>query len=125
MAAQAYPGLYKDDSPQAMIEADQARGCKLQSANRVTRTELILARLLAMKIVKGRWLDQGFKLQQITVADIASAAEVWFGQHRAELIEQAAGMVRSNPRLRKLAEREERDRLRSANVRSAAQHSKR
>jgi hypothetical protein len=84
-----------------------------------------LAHWLAKEAAKAQSRAQGIKPSQMTASGIARAATVYFDQHRAELIERATGMVRSSPRLQKLAEREERDHLRRANVRSDAQRLKR
>jgi hypothetical protein len=55
---------------------------------------------------------QGLKIAHIEQREIRAAAQCYFEQYRAELIQQAAETVRLHPKLRTLAEREQRKRER-------------
>jgi hypothetical protein len=70
---------------------------------------MILARYYAKQAVKADWRKQGLKPQYIEPYELAKAAKSYLSEH-PELIEQAAETVRNHPKLRTLAEREERQR---------------
>jgi hypothetical protein len=120
MAAQTYSGLYKDDSPQAMVEADQAYSAFTASNKSNIRPGalMVLARQQAQRLIKEQWLAEGRKLQSTTLAELREAADAYLARH-PECFRAAAEMIERSPRLRKIAEREERDRLR-AQLRTSA-----
>ena len=71
------------------------------------------ARHTAFNIIKRKLKAQGVKLASIERSTITAAANEYLQQH-PELIEQAAETIRSYPPLRKLAEREAKERARKA-----------
>ena len=50
------------------------------------REVMILARWLASKAVKAEWKAMGRKLQYAEVSEIAAATNVYFMEHREELL---------------------------------------
>jgi hypothetical protein len=68
---------------------------------------MCLARLHAKDIVKQDWRDQGRKLSEIDARDLVSFANAYLAGN-PELIDQAAEIVRTDPRFRIIAERHER-----------------
>ena len=77
-----------------------------------------LARQRAVNVIKRQLQAQGIRLNDVTVRDIHIWADAYLEVHRQELIEQAMEMVSSSPELRKLYEREQRQR---AKLRTNAQ----
>jgi hypothetical protein len=70
-----------------------------------------LAHHLARRAVERRLRAQGLRVSHIPYADISAQARDYLAAH-PELVDQAAETVRNNPKLRTLAEREERERAR-------------
>jgi hypothetical protein len=68
-----------------------------------------LARYMARKAVKAAWLKAGIRIRDYEASDLTKAAKSYLSEH-PELIEQAAETVRNDPRLRRLAERQPRQR---------------
>jgi hypothetical protein len=68
---------------------------------------IILARLNARNIVKEDLRAQGIKLSHVDAREVTELAHRYLAAH-PELLEQAAEAVRISPRLRTLAERQER-----------------
>jgi hypothetical protein len=75
----------------------------------VSPQAITLARYFAKRAVKAAWVRQGLKPQYIDASDLTKAAKTYLSGH-PELIEQAAETVRNDPRLRTLAERQQRQR---------------
>jgi hypothetical protein len=69
----------------------------------------VLARYKASSAFKAQWLAQGRRLAELTAGDVRVAADVYLNKH-PELFEQAAESIERNRKLRKLAEREARER---------------
>jgi hypothetical protein len=80
-----------------------------QTLPHITAATIIWAHWLAKREVKRLWHSQGLRWQYIEASDLARAAQSYLSEH-PELIEQAAETVRNDPRLRTLAERQERQR---------------
>jgi len=81
---------------------------------------MTLARHKACTAFKARWLAQGRKLAELTAGDVRIAAEEYLNKH-PELFQQAAETIKRSRKLRKLAERETRERARCAKLSSDAQ----
>jgi len=79
-----------------------------------------IARHKAKKAVEVELKSQGIRLTTFPYCDLKLRAKAYFDAHRAELVEQATQTVMRSPQLRKLHEREERQRLR-AQVKTNAQ----
>jgi hypothetical protein len=75
----------------------------------ITAATITLARYYAKREVKREWRAQGIRIWDYEASDLAKAAKSYLSEHPV-LIEQAAETVRNDPRLRTLAEREERQR---------------
>ena len=68
---------------------------------------IILARLNARNIVKQDLYDRGIKLSTVYLRELTEAANRYLAAH-PELLAEASAAVRKDPRLRTLAERQER-----------------
>jgi hypothetical protein len=75
----------------------------------ITAHAIVLARYYAKREVQWRWRAQGIRIWDYEASNLAKAAKSYLSEH-PELIEQAAETVRNDPRLRTLAEREQRQR---------------
>jgi hypothetical protein len=75
----------------------------------VSPQAIMLARYFAKRAVKAAWLKQGLRIWDYEASDLTKAAKSYLSEH-PELIEQAAETVRNDPRLRTLAERQQRQR---------------
>ena len=75
----------------------------------MSATVMTVARLIAIKAVKRNMQAQGLKLAHVERQIIVSAAGKYLDEH-PELPDRAAETVQSHPKLRTLAEREERRR---------------
>jgi hypothetical protein len=74
-----------------------------------------LARQKAVKAIKRQLQARGIRLNDVTARDIHIWADAYLEVHRQELIEQAMEMVSSSRELRKLYEREQRQRAKLNN----------
>ena len=72
---------------------------------------LALARYRARRIVESELRSQGVRLTYVPPRDIVAQAMEYLRNH-PELLDQCAETVRNDPKLRTLAEREERERWR-------------
>ena len=70
-----------------------------------------LARYRARRIVESELRSQGIRVSYVPPRDIIAQAMEYLRNH-PELLDQATESVRNDPKLRKIAEREERERLR-------------
>ena len=68
---------------------------------------MILARLNARNIIKQDLHDRGIKLSTVYLRELTEAASRYLAAH-PELLAEASEAVRNDPRLRTLAERQER-----------------
>jgi hypothetical protein len=81
---------------------------------------MVMARCLAMKAVKAQLRRRGLRPQSFEQRDLVTLAYAYRDEH-PELIVQAEEMIATTPRLRKIAEQEERGRARRAKMTSDAQ----
>ena len=73
---------------------------------------LALARYRARRIIEHELRSQGVRVQYVPIRDIRERAQAYLETHREELLAQAMEAVRSDPKLSKMAEIEERKRER-------------
>jgi len=73
---------------------------------------MTLASLLARKAVRAQWWAEGRRVYHVPLAELHGEARAYLASH-PELLAEAAEIVRNNPQLRTLAEREERRRRRN------------
>jgi len=71
-----------------------------------------LARYRAMRTVKRQLQARGLKLRNFTAAALRVQANEYLAEHRAALLAEATEMVRDCAELRKLYDREQRERQR-------------
>src|SRR5262245_20593351 len=76
------------------------------------RTLSLLARYYAKQAVKKALVRKGIRLSHVPSREISALARDYLSKHLAELTEEAKEIVRSDPRLRKVAQREARERER-------------
>src|SRR5262249_49742145 len=78
-----------------------------KSEDRMNGIVITFARFKARQIIERDWRDEGHKLASIELRDLKAFAIAYVDGH-PELVEQAIESVRTNPKLRTLAERHER-----------------
>jgi hypothetical protein len=93
-----------------MVMATQMLPLRQPSGNR-SAVLCTLARQKAVKAVKHQLQARGIRLNDVAARDIHIWADAYLEVHRQELIEQAMEMVSSGRELRKLYEREHRQRV--------------
>jgi hypothetical protein len=69
-----------------------------------------LAYLMARRVIERQWRAQGLRIRRY--ADIIEQARAYLAAHQEELLAQAVERVQRDPKLRKIAEQEERERER-------------
>src|SRR5436190_11981616 len=75
---------------------------------RYSGVALALARYRARRIVEQRMRDQGVRVQYVSIAIIREQAQAYLEAHRQELLDQCAEIVQRDPKLRAMAEKEQR-----------------
>ncbi len=108
--------LYLNHSKEQMMI--EARPSLLLQPSAVIGT---LTRQAALKAVKHKLRARGLKLRQVACRDLSIMARDYLAQHRQELTEEAAEMLRGSPELQRLYAREQRDRQRQLEREQAAQ----
>jgi hypothetical protein len=79
-----------------------------------TGLERVLAFYHARRIVVAEIKRQGYKLTSTTASEIAAAAKRYLSENEAQCLAHAAAVIAASPILRKMIERQERDRDRRA-----------
>jgi hypothetical protein len=79
---------------------------------------MCFARHLARKAIKAQLQAAGHKVSHVDARVIAVKANAYLDQHRDELIAQATMTIDGSPELRKLAEKEARQRAKTVRIMS-------
>ena len=79
-----------------------------------TATEMVLARQYARRALVAEIKRQGYRITSTTASEITAAAKRYLSENEAQCLADAAAVIAASPVLRKMIERQERDRARRA-----------